>query len=180
MYIVVFSIFYSGFKYNIWGVDLADMQSLSKYNKRIKYLLCAIDFFSKYAWIVPMTDKKGVRIVDAFQKILKNLTENQTKYGLTKGSEFYCNSFKNWLKDNDIEMYLIHNKGKSVVADWITTLKNKIFKHMAGISINVYYDVLGDIFNKYNNTVHRTIKWNVLMLKIIHKLVWESFYCQQN
>ena len=49
---------YSGFKDNIWGVDLADMQSLSKYNKGIKYLLCAIDLFSKYAWVVPIKDKK--------------------------------------------------------------------------------------------------------------------------
>ena len=49
---------YSGFKDNIWGADLADMQSLSKYNKEIKYLLCAVDFFSKYAWVVPLKDKK--------------------------------------------------------------------------------------------------------------------------
>ena len=50
---------YSSFRENIWGVDLADMQSLSKYNKRIKYLLCAIDLLSKYAWVVPIKDKKG-------------------------------------------------------------------------------------------------------------------------
>ena len=49
---------YSGFKDNIWGAHLADMQSLSKYNKEIKYLLCAVDFFSKYAWVVPLKDKK--------------------------------------------------------------------------------------------------------------------------
>ena len=49
---------YSGFKGNIWGVDLADMQSLSKYNKGIKYLLCAIDLFSKYARVVPIKYKK--------------------------------------------------------------------------------------------------------------------------
>ena len=57
---------YSGFKDNIWGADLPDMQSLSKYNKRIKYLLYAIDLFSKYAWVAPIKDKKGVSIVDAF------------------------------------------------------------------------------------------------------------------
>ena len=53
---------YSSFRDNIWGVDLADMQSLSKYNKGTKYLLCAIDFISKYAWVVPMKDKKGTSI----------------------------------------------------------------------------------------------------------------------
>ena len=59
---------YSSFRYNITGVDLTDMQSLSKYNKRIKYLLCAIDLFSKYAWVVPLKDKKGTSIVNAFKK----------------------------------------------------------------------------------------------------------------
>ena len=59
---------YSSFRDNIWGVDLADMQSLSKYNKGIKYLLCAIDLFSKYAWVVPIKDKKGISIVNGFKK----------------------------------------------------------------------------------------------------------------
>ena len=59
---------YSLFRDNLWGVDLADMQSLSKYNKGIKYLLCAIDLFSKYAWVVPLKDKRGISIVNAFQK----------------------------------------------------------------------------------------------------------------
>ena len=57
---------YSFFRDNIWGVDLADMQSLSKYNKGNKYLLCAIDLFSKYAWVIPIKDKKDTSIVNAF------------------------------------------------------------------------------------------------------------------
>ena len=59
---------YSSFRENIWGVDLADMQSLSKYSKGIKYLLCAIDLFRKYGWVVPIKDKKGASIVNAFKK----------------------------------------------------------------------------------------------------------------
>ena len=56
-------------------------------------------------------------------------------------------------------MYSTYNEGKSVVAErFIRTLKNKIFKHMTAISKNVYFDVLDDIVNKYNNTIHRTIK----------------------
>ena len=53
---------YSPFKDNIWGVDLADIQSLGKYNKGIKYLLCAIDLFSKYAWFIAIKDKKKVLV----------------------------------------------------------------------------------------------------------------------
>ena len=61
---------YSSFRDNIWGVDLADMQSLSKYKKGNKYLLCAIDLFHKYVWVVPLEDKKGTSIVNAFHKII--------------------------------------------------------------------------------------------------------------
>ena len=94
-----------------------------------------------------------------FKKYWKNLIKNQTKYGWQRKREFFNNFFKKWLKDNDIEMYSIHNEGKSVIAEWfIRTLKNKIFKHMTAISKNVYFDVLDDIVNKCNNTVHRTIK----------------------
>ena len=63
-----------------------------------------------------------------------------------KGSEFYNNYFKKWLKDNDIEMYSLHNEGKSVVAErFIGTLKNKIHKYMTLILKNVYIDKLDDI-----------------------------------
>ena len=73
-------------------------------------------------------------------------------------SEFYNNSFEKWIKD-DIEMYSIHNKGKSVAAEKIIkTLKDKIYKYMTAISKNVYIDKLDDIVNEYNNTNHRTIK----------------------
>ena len=59
---------YFSYKNNIWCADLADRQLISKYNKGTKYLLCVIDGFSKYAWVVPLKDKKGVSIVNAFQK----------------------------------------------------------------------------------------------------------------
>ena len=62
---------YSAFKDNIWGTDLADMQLISKFNKGVRFLLCVIDIFSKYAWVVPLKDKKGVSMTAAFQSILK-------------------------------------------------------------------------------------------------------------
>ena len=62
---------YSSFRDNIWGIDLADMQTLSRYNKGIKYLLCAIHLFSKYAWIIPLKDKKGTSIVNVSKKNIK-------------------------------------------------------------------------------------------------------------
>ena len=81
------------------------------------------------------------------------------KIWVDQSSEFYNNSFKDFLNANNIEMYSTYNEGKSVVAErFIRTLKNKIFKHMKAISKNVYFDVLDDIVDKHNSTIHRTIK----------------------
>ena len=98
-----------------------------------------------------------------FKKQLQK-EENQVKYG----------SFKDFLKINKIEMYSTYNEGKSVVAErFVRTLKNKIFKHMIVSSKNIYFDVLDDIINKYNNTVHKTIK-----MKPID--VTHDFYAEYN
>ena len=86
---------YSSFRDNIWGVDLADMQSLSKYNKGIKYLLCAIDLFSKYAWAIPIKDKKGTSIVNAFKNIISK-ERSQIKYGFIKVANFMIILLKNF------------------------------------------------------------------------------------
>ena len=118
---------YFGFKDSLWGADLADTQLISKFNKGFRFLLSVIDIFSKYAWVIPLKDRKGISIVNAFQKILKE-SDRSNKIWVDKESEFYNNSFKKWLKDN-IEMFSIHNEGKSVVAErFLITLKNKIYK----------------------------------------------------
>ena len=88
---------YSQFKGNIWGVDLADMQSLSRKNKGIKYLLCAIDLLSKYAFVIPLKDKKGISIVNAFDKIIKQSNRKPNKIWVDQGGEFYNNVFKKCL-----------------------------------------------------------------------------------
>ena len=108
---------HSSFRDNIWGADLADMQLVSKFSKGLRFLLCAVDIYSKYAWVTPLKDKKDISIVNGFQKILKEYNRKPNKIWVDKVSEFYNNCFKKWLKDNDIEMYSIHNERKSVVAE---------------------------------------------------------------
>ena len=158
---------YSQFKDNIWGADLADMHSLSTKNKGIKYLLCAIDLYSKYAFVIPLKDKKGISIVNAFNKIIKQSDRKPNKIRVDQGGEFYNNVFEKWLSDNDINMYSTYNEGKSVVAErFIRTLKNKLYKHMTATGKNVYYDVLDDVVNKYNNTKHSSIKMKPIDVKI--------------
>ena len=157
---------YSAFKDYIWVADLADMQLISKFNKGFRFLLCVIDIYRKYAWVVPLKDKKGVSIVNAFQSILNKYNRKPNKIWVDKGSEFYNRSMKSWLEKNDIEMYSTHNEGKSVVTERFTrTIKNKIYKHMTSISKNVYIDKLDDVVNEYNNTKHRTTKMKPIDVK---------------
>ena len=157
---------YSQFKDNIWGVDLADMQSLSRKNKGIKYLLCAIDLYSKYSFVIPLKDKKGISIFNAFNKVIKQSNRKRNKIWVDQGSEFYNCIFKKWLSDNDIILYSTFNEGKSVVAErFMRTLKNKLYKHMTATGKNVYYDILDDIVNEYNNTKHSTIKMKPIDVK---------------
>ena len=114
--------------------------------------------FRKYVWVLPLKDKRRISIVNAFQKIVSKEHKPNTIW-VDQGGEFYNNLFKRFLKINNIEMYSTYNEGKSVVAErFIRTLKNKIFKHMTAVSKNVYFDVLDDIVDKYNNTFHRTKK----------------------
>ena len=123
----------SSFRGNICGVDSADMQSMSKYNKEIKYLLCAIDLFSKYAWVFPLKDKRGVSVVNAFQKI-NSEGRKPNKIWVDQGDEFYNRLFKRFFKINNIQMYSTYNEEKSVVTErFIRTLKNKIFKDMTAV-----------------------------------------------
>ena len=139
---------------------------ISKFNKGFRFLLCVIDIFSKYAWVVPLKDKKGVSIVNAFQKILDDSNRKPNKIWIDKGSEFYNNYFKKWLKDNDIEMYSIHTEGKYVAAErFIRRLKTKIYKYMTSVSKNVYIDKLNDTVVEHDNTYHRVIKMNPVDVK---------------
>ena len=98
---------------NIWGADLADIPLISKFDKRFRFLFCVIDIYSKYAWVIPLKDKKGITTTHAFQKILKESNRKPNKIWVDKYGEFYNKSMKSWLGKNDIEMYTTYNEGKS-------------------------------------------------------------------
>ena len=151
---------------NIWGADQADIQLIRKFNKGFRFLLCVVDIYSKYAWVIPLKDKNGITITDAFQKILDESNCKPNTIWVDKGSEYYNRSVKSWLVKNDIEIYSAHNEGKFVIAErFIRTLKNKIYKYMTSISKDVYIDKLDDIVNNYNNTYHSTIKMKSVDVK---------------
>ena len=101
---------------------------------------------------VPLKNKKVVSIVNTFWNILDNSQRKPNKIWVDQGSEIYYSQFKEFLKDNNIEMYSTYNEEKLVVAKrCIKILKNKILKHMKAVSKNVYFDILDDIVNKYSN-----------------------------
>ena len=120
------------------GADLADMQLINKFNNRFRFLLSVIDIYSKYAWAIPLKNKKGIRTNNAFQKMLDESNSKPNKIWVDKGSECY-NS--------------MNNKEKYIVAErFIRILKNKIYMYMTSVSKNAHIDKLDDAVNKCNNS----------------------------
>ena len=105
------------FKDNIWAADLAEIELLSSKNKKVKYLLCAIDFFIKYAWVKPLKDKKGKTVLNAFIEIANETNLKLNNLWVDQGREFYNKLMQQWLDIIDILMYSRHNEGKSVFAE---------------------------------------------------------------
>ena len=140
-----------------WAVDLADMQQYSKQNKHYKYLLAVIDVFSKYGWLIPLKNKTGVTVSEAFKTLFE---ERKPKFIWSdKGSEFYNKQVKELLKESNIKLYSTENEEKSsVVERWIGTMKQRMFKYFTAHDTTKYYDILDELVSDYNNTVHSSIK----------------------
>jgi hypothetical protein len=138
----------------IWGADLVDMQAFSKDNDGIKYLLCVIDIFSKYGWIVPLYDKTGKSVAAAFEKIFK-CDRKPLKLWVDKGKEFYNKDVKSLC----VELYSTENEEKSCVIErYNRTMKEKMFKYFTANSTRRYVDVLDSMVKLYNNTRHSSIR----------------------
>ena len=137
----------------IWAADLVDMQSFSKFNNGIKYLLMVIDIFSKYGWIVPLKSKTGVDVANALSKLFKE--RRCTKMWVDKGKEFY----NKHVKALDIQLNSTENEEKSCVIErWNRTMKEKMFKYFSANNTKKYIDILDEMVNNYNNTKHSSIK----------------------
>ena len=107
--------------------DLADsleMVGFSPNNKNVKYLLCVIDFFTKYAWDKPLKNKKGKIVLNAFIKVVNESNQKPKKLWAYQVTEFYNKVMQEWLDDNDVLMYSTHKESKSVIAErFIKTFK---------------------------------------------------------
>ena len=137
---------------DIWSADLVDMQWASRDNKGVKYLLNVIDVFSKFAWSVPIKDKTGRSITDAFKLIVKASGRKPNKLWVDR-------EFRSWLDDNNIEMYSIYNEGKAVVVERFNrTLKEWMWKYFSANNTRKYLDMLDGLLQLYNTKTHTAIK----------------------
>ena len=108
---------YTRFKDNIWAADLAEMGSLPSKNKNVKYLLCVIDFFTKYAWVKPLKGKKGKAVLNAFIEIVNESNRKPNKLWVDQGRGFYNKLIQEQLGNNDILIFSAHNEGKSAITE---------------------------------------------------------------
>ncbi|WAR03935.1 YMD3-like protein [Mya arenaria] len=128
------------------------MQSFSRENKNVKYLLTVIDVFSKYGWMIPLKDKTGKSVADALKQILKE--RKPKKMWVDKGKEFYNKDVQNF-----VEVYSTENEeNSSVVERWNRTMKEKMWKYFSANSTNKYIDILNDLVDQYNDTKHSSIE----------------------
>ena len=141
----------------IWSADLVDMSAFSKDNHGVKYLLTIIDVFSKYAWVMPLKTKTGKDITKAFDYIIEGSARKPSRLWVDKVTEFYNQTFKKYLEQNNIQMYNTHNEGKSVVVERFNrTIKTRIWKYFSANSTTRYFDILPALLQQYNHSVHRS------------------------
>ena len=148
------------------------MQLISKFNKGFRFLLCVIDIYSKYAWVVPLKDKKGVSIINAFQNILMKSNRRPNKIWVDKDSEFYNRSMKSWLEKNDIEMYSTHNGRKSVVAE--VGDRVRISKYKNNFAKGYAPNWLEEIF--VIKKIKKTVPWTYVINDLNGEDITGTFY----
>ena len=156
----------------IWAADLADMTALNKDNEGVNFLLLVIDIFSKYGWIVPLKNKKGETVANALKTIFKE--RKPEKLWTDKGREFYNKDVKEL-----IELYSTENEEKSsIVERWIRTIKEKMWKYFTDNNTYNYMNVLPELVEDYNNTVHSSIKMTPIdaSKKKNELTVWRNLY----
>ena len=156
----------------IWAADLADMKAFEKDNDGYTFLLLVIDIFSKYGWIVPLKNKKGVNVAKALENIFQE--RKPGKLWTDKGAEFYNKDVKKLL-----DIYSTENEEKSsIVERWIRTMKEKMWKYFTDNNTYRYIDILPDLVEDYNNTVHTSIKMTPIEAskKKNELTVWRNLY----
>lgn len=140
---------------HIWQADLIDFQKHARINKGFRYVLTVIDILSRYAYAIPVKNKTGKSMVSAFTHIFSKNKRVPKKLQTDNGGEFYNGTFKSFLKQKHIIHYSSFSDTKAALVERFNrTLKNKIYKYFTFHDTKKYIEVLPQIVNSYNNTVH--------------------------
>ncbi len=143
----------------IWGIDLAQMDSYVSDNDGFKFIMCIIDVFSKYAWCVPLKTKSSLSILNALKEVVSKSDRIPEKIWTDEGTEFKNKDMFAWCKANGITLYSTYGDSKSVVAErFIRTIKTKIQTQMTETKNKNWVKILQELVKNYNNTKHSTIK----------------------
>lgn len=139
-----------------FDADLSVMSSMAQYNDGVKFLLIVIDVFSRYLYVVPLKSKMGKDVVQGFDKVFKM---NRPKCLRTdKGTEFTCKQTSNYFKAQGVHHFVTHNEPKANYAERvIRTLKGRMVRYFSHKQTLRYIDVLPDLVESYNDTVHSSI-----------------------
>ena len=142
----------------IFAADLVEMQKFAKLNKGYRYLITCIDIFSKFAWVIPLKDKRGITIKNALQKIFN---ERKPKFLWTdRGTEFYNKQVQDLLNENNIKIYSTNNSEikSAVIERFNRTFKNMMYKKFTENNNTIFYNILYELVDNYNNKYHSTMK----------------------
>ena len=143
---------------DVWGADLVEMQEWSKTNKGFRYMLNVIDVFSKYVWSIPLKDKKGDTVTEAFKLLVKETNAIPNHLWVDQGKEFYNKNMDEWLKQNNINRHSTFGEHKSAVVERVNrTLKEKMWKRFTAENTRNWIDMLDRLIREYNNSTHTTI-----------------------
>jgi len=159
-----------------WEADLVDVQGLAKQNNNMKHLLTVIDALSKYAFVVPLKDKTGPTIVKAFKQIFK--TRKPRKLRTDKGKEFLNRPFQQFLKEHEVLFFTSNNETKcAMVERFNRTLRQKLWRFFTATRRDRYLDVLQDVVDSYNGSVHGTTGYAPANVNVMNaEKVWRVMY----
>ena len=160
-----------------WQADLVDVQRISGSNDGYKHILTCIDVLSKYAWAIPLKNKSGTSLVNAFKQIFESGRKPE-KLQTDKGSEFTNKVFQKFLKDNNIHFFVTYNETKAQIAERFNrTLKTKMWRYFSFANTARYIDILDDLVEGYNNSFHRSIKMKPVNVTVLNaQTVWKTLY----
>jgi hypothetical protein len=164
-----------------WQIDLVDLRNIAWHNSYYRYLVCCIDVFSKFAWVVPTKYKTGIEIKNAFEKILES--NRKPKYlQADKGTEFFNNEFRPFLTALNIRLYaIVSDKKACIVERFNRTLKEKMFRYFSYTKTKKYLDVLDDLVSSYNKSYHRSIKMCPADVNLSHvNDIWKFMYMKDS